>query len=113
MSQANNSDKLDVLFRAYKRAHPDADPGPDFMPGLWRRIEGERKANSSWLVRWLEVCLATTMAAALLLGFYVIPKFQEPASNQIASQTSYLDVLADADSAGDTSILMNVGGELE
>lgn len=111
MSHMDNSDeKLDAVLRAYREAVPDVDAGPDFMPGLWRRIEAERKASSSWLVRWAEVCLAATMAVALLLGFYVIPKFQEPA----APQVSYLDVLAAADSASDTAYLVTVAdGDVE
>ena len=96
------NDKLDSLFRAYREAVPDPEAGPDFMPGLWRRIESQRAMSSSWLFRWLEVCLAGTLAVGLLLGFYAIPKFQESATT---THASYVDVLADADSALDASLV--------
>ena len=35
----NNDSGLDDLFASYRSACPEPDPGANFMPGLWHRIE--------------------------------------------------------------------------
>jgi len=40
MDQWNN--ELSGLFASYKGAVPDPEAGANFMPELWRKIEGRR-----------------------------------------------------------------------
>lgn len=100
---------LDSLFKEYREACPDPEPSAQFTPSLWARIETRRK-SSSWLRRYAEICVAATLAVALLLAIFVIPSYQEVAFEH------YVDVLAAADSARDaTPLPMNfeTAGELE
>ena len=48
---ATSDEQLDGLFRAYREACPDPEPSPEFMPGVWKRIEARQKFSLS-LRRW-------------------------------------------------------------
>ena len=48
----DQGDKLDALFTEYRAACPDPEPGADFMPALWRRIEARRTATVSVFRHW-------------------------------------------------------------
>lgn len=94
-------DKLDALWKEYREACPDPEPSAQFMPQLWQRIEARGNATASILVRrWAEAWLVASVALALVMGAYLIPRFQPP-----AYQASYLDVLAAADSANDAAVI--------
>jgi hypothetical protein len=82
-------DELTKLFAAYKEAVPDPEPGPAFMPELWRRIESCR---SPLLVfrRFAQVFATAAVGFALLIGSVVIPRMQ----NAPVYNASYVDVLA-------------------
>src|SRR3954454_14256500 len=59
--------RLDELFSKYRQACADCDPGADFMPHLWARIEGKR--NFSFVFQRLAPTLFTAwVGASLLLG---------------------------------------------
>lgn len=82
--------KLDALFAEYRDALPDAEPGAAFMPGLWKRIEARRTSNL-WVFRRLaQVCVGATLALAVLMGAYVIPRLEKAP----VYSTSYVDELA-------------------
>jgi len=103
MDQDRVDGKLDSLWAAYREACPGAEPGAQFMPQLWQRIETQRSAAaSSWFRLWAEVWLVATVTLAIVMGAILIPRFQ---SNPPAYQASYVDVLAAADSANDSAIL--------
>lgn len=95
----NLEQQLDALWVHYRAAHPDREPAAEFMPALWRRVDAQRKANSSWLRHWVEWCVGATAVAALWMGFYLIPSYQ---SEQPYQQASYVEALSAADSANDT-----------
>ncbi len=82
--------KLDALFAEYRAACPDPEPGADFMPGMWKRIEARRVATVSVFRHWAQVCVMATVALTLLIGAVLIPKFQESA----AGTSSYLEALS-------------------
>jgi len=86
-------DQLSELFAAYRDAVPDPEPGPDFMPGLWLRIEARRSMSPVAVMRrFAQVFAAAAVAMALLVGAVVIPRMQ------IAPvySASYVDVLVNA-----------------
>jgi hypothetical protein len=86
----HQGDKLDALFAEYRAACPDPEPGADFMPGLWRRIEARRVATVSVFRHWAQVCVMASVALTLLIGAVLIPRLQDNAS----SSSTYLEALS-------------------
>jgi hypothetical protein len=83
-------DKLDGLWAAYRDACPDPDPGAEFMPGLWQKIEARRTATVSVFRRLSQVCVMATVALTLLMGVVLIPRLQR----QPVYTSTYVDVLS-------------------
>lgn len=82
--------KLDSILAEYRAAMPDPEPGAEFMPGLWRRIEA-RRASNLWIFRRLaQVCVGATLALALLMGTVLIPRLERAP----IYTSSYVDELA-------------------
>lgn len=82
--------KLDATFAEYRAATPDPEPGADFIPGLWRRIEA-RRAGNLWIFRRLaQVCVGATLALAILMGTVLIPRLEKAP----VYTSTYVDVLA-------------------
>lgn len=94
--------KLASLWAKYREACPDPEPSPEFVPELWRKIEARRQATVSLLLRrWAEVCVMAAVALALLVSTLPIPhSLRLP-----VYQSTYLDVLAAADSSEDAMVL--------
>jgi len=96
--------KLASLWVKYREACPDPDPGPEFMPQLWERIEARRRATVSLLFRrWAEVYVMAALALSLLVSTLLIPRSQR----QPVYQFTYLDVLA-ADNLNDDAVVLPV-----
>jgi hypothetical protein len=96
MDRMQESDKkLDALFAEYRMACPDPEPGADFMPGMWKRIEARRNAAVSVFRHWAQVCVMATVALTILIGAVLIPRFQESS----APASSYLEALSAEHSA--------------
>ena len=94
-------DKLQSLWNEYRDACPDPEPGANFIPGLWRKIEARRQTATSWLRRWAEVCVVAAIAAAVLLTTVVIPGYlREP-----VYEKTYVDVLYAAELSADAAAL--------
>jgi hypothetical protein len=95
-------ERLDALLAAYRNACPDPEPSPDFMPGLWRKIEAQRAFAFTW--RRLAQGIVTAAAlASLAMGVYL--KGVSPAP------PTYLETLAASqapDSLADTEIIQAV-----
>ena len=82
-------ERLDALLRAYRDAVPDQEPGAQFMPRLWERIEAQRSASLSF--RHLAQRFVTACAAiCLFLGVLLIVPSAPPS---VFSTGTYLDVL--------------------
>jgi hypothetical protein len=97
-------DRLDLLWKEYREAVQVPEPGPDFMPGLWRKIEARRESamSSVFMLRWVEACVVATLAFVLLVSAVLIPRYQR----RPVYQSSYVEVLADS---ADSSAALPVG----
>ena len=64
--EASDERSLDELFERYRTACPDVDPGPNFMPLLWQKIEAR---HGFWFtfVRFGRGALTASAALCLLL----------------------------------------------
>jgi hypothetical protein len=87
----DQNNELDRLFEQYRSAVPDPEPGVNFMPELWRKIE----ARQTFLLRLKKLTQVFVVAAAaicLLLGIAL----QVPVATDRQVSGNYVDVLADA-----------------
>jgi hypothetical protein len=62
--------QLDQLFVAYREACPEPDPGVNFMPELWARIEA-RQVSSNLFGRMAKALVTAALAATAILGLMV------------------------------------------
>lgn len=87
-----NGARLDGVWASYRRACPDPEANPEFMPRLWQKIEARRAESRSWFVfkRLAQACVAGTAALLLLLNT-MTPAVPEP---DTFYSSSYADVLA-------------------
>jgi hypothetical protein len=91
-------DKLQPIWQEYRDAFPDRDAGADFMPNMWAKIEARRnQATLSFFRHWVEACIMATVALTVLMSAFLIPRYQR----QPVYQSTYVDVLAAADSNSD------------
>jgi len=95
------ADGLARLFGAYREACPDPEPGGDFMPQLWQRIE-DRRAFSYSLKRLAKGVITAAAAAALAMALFLAPQHR--------ASPSYLELLAAGqshDNIADTEIVQS------
>ena len=88
------NDELAGLFAQYKAALPDPEPSANFMPELWRKIDG-RETVVFRIKKLTQVFVAT--AAAICLLFAILAQF--PSSHGPELRGNYVDVLAEAQPA--------------
>jgi len=64
--ESSDERSLDELFGRYRMACPDVEPGPNFMPLLWQKIEAR---HGFWFtfVRFGRGALTASAAVCLLL----------------------------------------------
>ena len=105
MKGTGAGDKLDALWAEYREACPDPEPSANFVPHLWQRIEARRNAASSLVRLWAEAWVMAALVLTLLIGAFLIPRYQR----QPLYQSTYADVLAEADSPDYTLVL--TGGD--
>jgi hypothetical protein len=84
------------LFHSYRESFPEMDGGASFMPGLWAKIDGRRRIVHSF-GRLAGAFVTAAFVICLLLSGTLLTLNNPPAG---ASQSSYIDVLAD-DTADD------------
>ena len=84
----NNETELERLFQNYRAACPDVEPGANFMPILWQKIEARQ---SFWSVFGRFGKLVSTVSAALCLLLLVLNLLSSPAAHSIAP--TYADAL--------------------
>jgi acyl dehydratase len=88
-TRGSDEEHLDALFAAYRAACPDAEPGADFMPQLWQRIEG-RRTFSFFLGRLASGFVTAAVAATLAMAVYLYyPRTGNPYYSE-----SYVEALA-------------------
>jgi hypothetical protein len=86
----SDESRLDALFAAYREAVPDREPGADFMPQLWQKIEA-RDRVSTVFGRLAKNLVTAALALSILLGLAV------SLSSRVGPlpSESYVEVLAD------------------
>lgn len=87
------NEQLDALFRAYREACLAPEPGANFMPQLWRRIESRQNFGFSFR-RMANALVTAAVAATICLGVYTTVRHSDTA---FYSQ-SYVEALAEASS---------------
>lgn len=92
------NDGLSSLFEKYRAACPDIEPGADFMPRLWQRIEARQ--SFAWKIRYYARGLVTVAAAICLVVTIFGKAFPTAPANPVYTQT-YVETL-DADSSPET-----------
>jgi len=85
------NDELNRLFASYKVAVPDPETGANFMPELWRKIEGRRNI----LLR-VKKLTQMFLAAAAAISIVFVTMLSVPAFSPSDNSGSYVEVLADA-----------------
>ena len=101
--------RLNDLFQRYRAACPDVDPGANFMPALWQKIEAR---HSFWFVFQRLGRTAMTACAALcllllVLNFASTSQIQAPryvdtlAADQSAEKTDYTEAIRPTSSNDD------------
>ena len=95
--------EIQEMFASYRDAIPDPEPGAQFMPQLWTRIDSHRKVTFSFgrLARaFVSVSLASCLAMSAL---FLMPGSQ----NSPIYGATYLDALS-ADHNDDVMIDMEL-----
>ncbi len=70
----NQDEQLDELFRRYRTATPEVEASPNFMPGVWAKIEAKRKTEQ-WMLRWVNsfAGAVTVLVIVLAVVLYQVP----------------------------------------
>jgi hypothetical protein len=93
MDQLNN--EVDSLFASYKALVPDPEPGANFMPELWRRIEARRSLVFR-VKRLTQLFVAAAAAICIAFAtFLAVP----PSSDNSAINGNYVEELAETNPA--------------
>jgi hypothetical protein len=88
--------RLDRLFRAYRNSLPDPEPGANFMPLVWERIERSRSATLSFR-RIAQAFVTAAFALSLLMALLAVA----PRERSASSSPTYIEVIADHHDPGD------------
>ena len=91
--RGSDEEKIDSLFRAYRDSCVAPEPGVNFMPSLWARIESRQSFTFSFR-RMANVFVTSAVALSLAAGVYLSIPRTDPA---YYSQ-SYVEALAEATS---------------
>ena len=84
----NDESQLDEWFEKYRLACPDVEPGINFMPGVWQKIDSR---YSFWFVFQRLARTATTGCAAVCLVLLLL-NFASTSQSPRAAAT-YTDAL--------------------
>jgi len=98
--------QLDELLASYKSAVPDPEPGANFMPELWRKIEA-RQSLMLRVRKLTQVFVGAAAAVSLLFAMVeVVPHTsRHNLSQQEMTHESYVDALAAAHPADSLAAL--------
>ena len=94
--ESESNRRLQNLLEAYREACDVPEPGQNFMPEVWRKIEA-RQSVSLFFNRLARGFVATAFALSLILGAFVILPSQQ---NSAFYSGSYVEALADEQPAG-------------
>jgi len=95
-----NDQRLDALFAQYRDACPEMEGSPDFMPGVWRRIE--KRGSVAFLLPRLArlACAASALICLVLAALVALPGLST--AHPSASAATYADALSADHSAEKT-----------
>ena len=65
-----NDARLSELFLAYRDACPDPEPGVNFMPQMWAKIEA-RETSTNWFGRIAKTLVTAALAASAVLALLI------------------------------------------
>lgn len=110
--KGNSEQELSRLFAKYRDAIPDIEPSPDFLAGVWQRIEANRPTSWTALLQWApRVAAAGALAAAILIASVWIPAQQK--RQQEVLDHSYVEALTvDSLDEHDTALWIMAGDKL-
>jgi hypothetical protein len=94
---------LERLFAAYREACPDPEPGGNFMPQLWQKIESRRAFSYSLKRLARGIITAAAVASLAMAVLLAVPQHRTP--------PTYLELLAAGQSRNnisDTVIVQSV-----
>jgi hypothetical protein len=94
------------LFRSYRDSLEGIDGSPNFMPGLWAKIDSRRRVTYSFGRVASAFVTAAFLICLIMSGTLLTTK--QPASSY---QTSYVDALADTVAADDEFEIQLVSAE--
>jgi hypothetical protein len=89
--EGSDEARLDSLFETYRAACPDQEPGADFMPQLWQKIEA-RERVSTVFGRLARNLTTAALALSVLLGLAVT--IAGSRTGQLPTE-NYVEVLAE------------------
>jgi hypothetical protein len=84
------NNELEQLFGQYKGLVPDPEPGANFMPDLWRKIES-RETLVLRIRRLTQVFVAAAVAICVVFAMFL----SVPAPDNLGINGTYVDVLAE------------------
>jgi hypothetical protein len=98
--------RLDRLFAAYRAVLSDIEPTPQFLPGIWQRIDAAKPVSWLFPLQQFAVRLvaASALAAAILTASAMLTSPQRPPDAEDLGAT-YVDVLTVASMDEDESVL--------
>ena len=99
--RANDEERLDALFRAYRDACPSPEVSANFMPNLWQRIEARQTYAFSFR-RMANAFVTAALALSIALGLYMSIPRSTPYSQ------TYIEALADANTIDTPDIVAPV-----
>src|SRR4051812_34662504 len=92
--------ELQALFASYRAELPDPEPGSNFMPGVWARIEPQRSLTYNF--RRIAKALVTAAVGACLL----MSAFMTSTNRGQPVNSAYVDVLDNNDDTPDPGDLI-------
>jgi len=89
--RGSDEEKIDSLFAAYRDACVAPEPGVNFMPNLWARIESRQSFTFSFS-RMANAFVTAAVALSIAAGVYLAI----PRTDSVYYAQSYVEALAEA-----------------
>jgi hypothetical protein len=105
--------RLDRLLAAYRDSLPEVEPSPQFLPGVWQKIDAAKPVSWIFPLQRFAVRLVagSALAAAILTGSAMLTTSHRlPDAEDLGA--SYVDVLTVASMDEDESVLWLQAGSL-
>jgi len=90
MEREDRSAEFDAWLLAYREACPEPEPGVNFMPELWAKIEA-RQVSTTLFGRMAKALVTAALAATAILGFMVATTSHQP---DAAFNGTYIEALS-------------------